>query len=110
MPVHSRSPLYECDACESVVFYMKEIDDLLDRLEPGDVVPEGGCPKCGGLCHPWVPSRQYMADTIGRMVEALSENGDIEYKYEKLIEKGMEIIGHASLASSFRCSLFIAYS
>jgi hypothetical protein len=47
---------YECQACGSVWMFRQlgDIQDLDQRVSPGEPVPAGECPEltCGALCHP----------------------------------------------------------
>jgi DNA-directed RNA polymerase subunit RPC12/RpoP len=48
---------YECTNCGRVDGPLKrvfpDIPDLLERIAPGEPVPEGECPHCGFLVHAW---------------------------------------------------------
>lgn len=43
-----------CDCCCKTwtAGELEDIQDLYERLEPGNTVPSGDCPECGGLCYP----------------------------------------------------------
>jgi hypothetical protein len=48
---------HECDNCGSL-WLGSELDrvrDLLQRVQPGGVMPSGQCPDCGALCYPVEP-------------------------------------------------------
>lgn len=47
---------HRCDNCnlEYTGERMQPIENLLQRIEPGGVVPSGECPDCGALCYPIV--------------------------------------------------------
>lgn len=43
-----------CDNCTWIGepdLTLTDIPDLLERIEPGGIVPSGECPKCGALCY-----------------------------------------------------------
>lgn len=48
-------PLYHCYNCDrdydSLVNQFPDIPDLLERIAPGEPVPDGECPECGALVH-----------------------------------------------------------
>ncbi len=43
----------QCDDCEKLVPYddLKPVGRLIQRVAPGEPMPYGECPECGGLCH-----------------------------------------------------------
>ena len=44
-----------CDNCGwegEPLFGLEEIVDLVERIDPGGVVPSGECPECDALCYP----------------------------------------------------------
>lgn len=43
-----------CDDCQSIdnATELHEVKDLLQRVEPGGMVPAGECKNCGALCYP----------------------------------------------------------
>lgn len=44
----------KCQQCQQVVFdtELVIIEDLVTKIQPGDRLPSGGCPLCGGYCYP----------------------------------------------------------
>lgn len=46
---------YRCEDCERFetdnIDHLAEIDDLRQRVSPGEVMPAGECPECGSLIH-----------------------------------------------------------
>lgn len=42
-----------CDNCdwEGDDDDLAQIDDIFERVEPGEIMPAGQCPNCGSLCH-----------------------------------------------------------
>ena len=56
-----------CDNCGKtfVEKKLKEIKDLLQRVEPGRIVPSGECPECGALCYPENGTRRYVLHVVG---------------------------------------------
>lgn len=46
-------PVYECDNCgaQNTQADLDPIEDLLQRVDPGERLPGGECPDCGCLCH-----------------------------------------------------------
>lgn len=49
---HSSS--HKCADCGSCWHedQLREIQDLMQRVAPGEIMPSGECPDCGALCHP----------------------------------------------------------
>ena len=43
--------IYTCDECDwaGTQFDMNPIDDVHQRVEPGELMPAGQCPRCGAL-------------------------------------------------------------
>lgn len=57
----------KCDNCGWVgvpLFELHEIGDLLQRIEPGGIVPSGECPKCDCLCYPVKQKPKYVAHAV----------------------------------------------
>ncbi len=46
--------LHECQNCGAYWPYesLNEIHKLYERVQPGEIMPSGECPKCGCLCIP----------------------------------------------------------
>lgn len=46
-------PLMRCEDCEShwQESELKPIQDIHERVAPGERMPSGECPSCGALCH-----------------------------------------------------------
>ncbi|KKN81511.1 hypothetical protein LCGC14_0317700 [marine sediment metagenome] len=46
--------LHQCQNCEEYWLYesLGEIHKLYERVQPGEIMPSGECPKCGSVCHP----------------------------------------------------------
>jgi hypothetical protein len=44
---------YECDCCGDFhhIDDLAAIRDIFQRVAPGEPMPAGECPTCGGLCH-----------------------------------------------------------
>lgn len=44
----------KCHSCQQVVFdtELVIIPDLVTKIKPGERLPSGGCPLCGGYCFP----------------------------------------------------------
>lgn len=60
-----KHPAYEeqsaCDNCTwqgDPTIELEEIPDLAMRLDPGEEVPSGECPKCGALCYLIKPEKK----------------------------------------------------
>lgn len=53
MPDLQERELYLCPNCESEweLDDLKEIQDIFERVSPGEIMPAGECPECGALCH-----------------------------------------------------------
>jgi len=56
----------KCQACQQVVFdtELVVIEDVLKKIQPGERLPSGECPLCGGYCFP--EGRDYDAAWIER--------------------------------------------
>lgn len=46
--------LHQCGNCEAYWPFesLNDIHKLYERVQPGEIMPSGECPKCGSLCHP----------------------------------------------------------
>lgn len=46
--------LHECGNCGAYWPFesLNDIHKLYERVQPGEIMPSGECPKCGSLCHP----------------------------------------------------------
>jgi hypothetical protein len=48
-------PKYQCENCGKFFGntweFDQEVDDLLERVSPGEIMPYGQCPDCGALVH-----------------------------------------------------------
>jgi hypothetical protein len=51
---------YECSQDELIL----SIQDLLQRIEPGGIVPAGECPKCKSLSYPVKKETEKLADFV----------------------------------------------
>lgn len=62
--------IHKCDNCglETVSLDRKwpDIPDIIERLEPGGIVPSGTCPECSALCYPMTdsPEKQVLREYI----------------------------------------------
>lgn len=58
VPVGGKGAVNHCDNCnwtgpdEELNVEFPDIPDLMERIEPGGVVPSGECPACECLCYP----------------------------------------------------------
>ena len=89
----------QCQLCdkewrENQVIPLENVPDLLQRIDPGEVVPFGECPdpECGGLCHQEHTSRlQYVQTPELRFLRRLAVDREIEARalrtYVDLLEK-----------------------
>lgn len=62
----------QCDNCGWIgkpLFELHEISNLLQRIEPGGVVPSGECPKCDCLCYPVKPKHKTKQPTNNKRAE-----------------------------------------
>lgn len=51
-----------------------EVQDLLQRIEPGDTVPDGECPCCGALAFEVKPTAgPDAADVLARIIATVNE-------------------------------------
>ena len=81
-----------CESC-GVVMDMQDvraIENLLQRVSPGEIVPYGQCPDCGCLCHlaylSWPEKRCWLlVKRYTRLWNAV-ENGDLEEEFSELRE------------------------
>ena len=50
--------LSECQNCEAInpASKLRPIEDIHQRVEPGEPMPSGECPECGALCHELEPA------------------------------------------------------
>lgn len=46
----------------------REIQNLSERVEPGEIMPSGECPECGALCYPWAALDLRVVDQLTRRV------------------------------------------
>jgi len=69
-PCAEASGTAECVSCGTLTAEEKLgcASRLLRRLAPGDLVPSGSCPRCGGLCHPPGAWDDYLRRNGGRDV------------------------------------------
>src|SRR5258708_6035330 len=46
-------PLSQCDNCQDIFpeSELKPVEDLSERVAPGEPMPSGECPTCGAVCH-----------------------------------------------------------
>ena len=46
--------LHECGNCKYLwsADKLEDIKNILERIEPGGIVPSGECPRCSMLCYP----------------------------------------------------------
>jgi hypothetical protein len=51
----------------------KNIEDVFDRVEPGEIMPYGECPECGALCHG--PSKT--VDALEEFVDCIEQTGGL---------------------------------
>ena len=63
--------LHVCDNCgeEWPARKLNDITDLLERIDPGGVVPSGECPSCGMLCYPkrtWKSVKRVKPESFAR--------------------------------------------
>jgi hypothetical protein len=101
--------IVECQLCdkewrENQVIPLENVPDLLQRIDPGEVVPFGECPdpECGGLCHQEHTSRlqvelheKYVqTPELLRFLRRLAVDREIEARalrtYVDLLEKASE--------------------
>ena len=47
--------LFECQNCGDLWTEkeLNEVQDVLQRVAPGEKMPYGECPDCGAVCHKW---------------------------------------------------------
>ena len=65
-PKLAESGRHTCDGCGKTWNADKLLDfeDLMQRIEPGGMVPSGECPSCGALCYPKAKKRDPIIVTI----------------------------------------------
>lgn len=57
-----------------------EIEDFWERVYPGEVVPDGECPECGGLAHAVDENEEANARLIAAAPELLASLSEIVRK------------------------------
>lgn len=78
-----------CENCNWTGEDVLDIDDVLERLSPGDIFPSGQCPQCGALCHP-EDQREVIIGSGGGHTPGpwfVSSNRPLEEKDEFGVEK-----------------------
>jgi hypothetical protein len=65
----------KCDNCSKEWGELKDglqnIPDLLNRIEPGGIVPSGVCPDCGALCYPVKEPVKIVVTVDGGVVQSV---------------------------------------
>lgn len=65
LPLNSRGALCQCQNCRFRCWQrdLNDLQDVLERVEPGDIMPAGECPECGAASHIVDrPHRTYVTD------------------------------------------------
>lgn len=75
---------------------LKSIDNLQQRVAPGEIVPTGECPECGALCHLEQPARTVIVNVYGGLVQAVYSDAKVvdvivvDWDQEGVTEEDME--------------------
>lgn len=93
-----------CDNCgwkgEDLNHRFPLIPGLLDRIDPGGVVPSGVCPNCGALCYPIKPADtgiyEYLDISTAHITEADHE----------LLTSGETGVDHSVIVESYNGPAF----
>ena len=80
---------YICQNCGSdwAEASLLEINDIFERVQPGDTMPDGECPECGGVCFavetPEEQAREQVRNAAPEMLAVLEEFvEDVETSYQ----------------------------
>jgi len=68
-----REGVHRCAGCGTLwaTDELERIDDLQDRVDPGEIMPSGRCPDCGAPCHP-----QFSGGVMRILVSEDNDNGE----------------------------------
>lgn len=95
IPKLAFSGKHQCKFCGKVwiAAKLKDIRYLDERVEPGEPMPSGECPRCGDLCHPVESSRPAIFVAVkGGVVQGAKANIGIDFNVfdqDDLEENGM---------------------
>jgi len=94
---------HQCDNCghefserelQELGKLFPEIPDLLQRIEPGGIVPSGECPNCKSLCYPmdnrFVPKAFETA--LSDIVREYDELDEMSADLRQLLEDARELL------------------
>lgn len=91
----------QCQNCDwhGTASQLSDIDDIEQRISPGEVVPAGQCPKCDALAHlasnpAWVKTRDLDAETVLLIAQEITPdlwttrgpNDTIQHFYDFVLE------------------------
>lgn len=71
---------YTCQNCdfktddEFALVPIEEMDELTQRISPGEPVPAGECPKCGAVCHEEKPTPKLVITVSGGNIQGMCAN------------------------------------
>lgn len=87
---------YYCFNCEKHTDKLQQVDDVLDRVEPGEVFPSGQCDECYSLVY---------SDEIVKEIPQLSFSRE---ELATLLEAARITLGDAALFNKIADSLDIS--
>ena len=67
--------LYRCQNCDWTgdEGQLGELIDVFERVQPGDTMPDGECPECGGVCFADETPEEAAAERVRRAAPELLE-------------------------------------
>lgn len=66
-PKLAENGAHRCDNCRKIwtAEALKDFCDLMERINPGGIVPSGECPECSALCYPYEPTQRVVTLAAG---------------------------------------------
>jgi len=68
----------QCDNCGQRCHkdHLRPVEDLAQRVEPGEPMPCGECPECRAVCHLWTPPAPNAAKAEAEAAYAANRDND----------------------------------
>lgn len=65
-----------CNSCAATwpMHELRPIQDIFERIAPGEIVPAGECPSCGALCHLVQSPKRVVVNIHGGLVQDVYSN------------------------------------